>query len=379
MATGLEHPRIVYPLPNGDVLVVEAQRAGTEPVIRPKDYHHWARSRPVPARAPRAATGSRCCATPTATASPELQHRLARQAAIRRSASRWSATTLYVANTDAIMRFPFTPGETQITAPGRKLTDLPGGPINHHWTKSLVASPDGSKLYVGVGSNSNITENGLGRRDEPRRDLGGRPRDRRQRIFAAACATRPASPFEPRNRQALGDRQRARRDRPRPRARLSDLGAGRRLLRLAVQLLGPARGLRASSRSGRTWSPRRSSPITRLSSHVAPLGLAFYTGERLRRRFAGGAFIGEHGSWDRSPLQRLQGGLRAVRERPAERPRRWTIVTGFLDRRRQAVRGRPVGVARRPDRRADRRRRRRQHRLARQRGSAPRGLKGPKS
>jgi glucose/arabinose dehydrogenase len=68
---------------------------------------------------------------------------------------------LYVANTDAIVRYPYKDGETKITEPGTKLTDLPGGPIDHHWTKSLLASPDGSKLYVGVGSNSNITENGM--------------------------------------------------------------------------------------------------------------------------------------------------------------------------------------------------------------------------
>ncbi len=68
---------------------------------------------------------------------------------------------LYVANTDAIVRYPYTEGETNITAPGTKITDLPGGPIDHHWTKSLLASPDGSKLYVGVGSNSNIAENGM--------------------------------------------------------------------------------------------------------------------------------------------------------------------------------------------------------------------------
>src|SRR5438132_777107 len=69
---------------------------------------------------------------------------------------------LYVANTDAIVRYPYQDGQTSITAAGTKLTDLPGGPIDHHWTKALLASPDGSKLYVGVGSNSNIGENGIG-------------------------------------------------------------------------------------------------------------------------------------------------------------------------------------------------------------------------
>ena len=81
---------------------------------------------------------------------------------------------LYVANTDAIVRYPFTPGQTQITVPGVKVADLPAGPINHHWTKSLTASPDGSRLYVGVGSNSNAMERGTRSGDQPR----GNPRSR---------------------------------------------------------------------------------------------------------------------------------------------------------------------------------------------------------
>ena len=68
---------------------------------------------------------------------------------------------LYVANTDAVMHYHYETGQTQITDPGTKLCELPGGPIDHHWTKSLTASPDGTKLYAGVGSNSNITENGM--------------------------------------------------------------------------------------------------------------------------------------------------------------------------------------------------------------------------
>ena len=91
----------------------------------------------------------------TATASPRCG-RSSSRASSRPSAWRWSANDFYVANADAVVRFPYEQGQTEITAPGTKLADLPGGPINHHWTKSLVASPDGSKLYVGVGSNSNV-------------------------------------------------------------------------------------------------------------------------------------------------------------------------------------------------------------------------------
>jgi glucose/arabinose dehydrogenase len=104
---------------------------------------------------------------------------------------------LYVANTDAIVRYPYTTGDTKITAPGTVLTPLPGGPIDHHWTKSLVASPDGSLLYVGVGSNSNITENGMGAEMnraaiwEVERATG------RWRIFASGLRNPNGLTFEP--------------------------------------------------------------------------------------------------------------------------------------------------------------------------------------
>ena len=115
---------------------------------------------------------------------------------------------LYVANTDAILRFPYTPGETQITTPGVKLTDLPAQTPNHHWTKPLTVSPDGSKLYVGVGSNSNITENGIGA-EEDRAAIW--EVDRTTGAEARLCR-RPAQPHRPRlrtdHRQTLGRGQR---------------------------------------------------------------------------------------------------------------------------------------------------------------------------
>ena len=130
---------------------------------------------------------------------------------------------LYVANTDAIVRYPYTTGDTKITAPGTVLTPLPGGPIDHHWTKSLVASPDGSLLYVGIGSNSNITENGMGAETnraaiwEVERATG------RWRIFASDAQPQRLD-LRAGKRRAVDRRQRTGRTRPRPRARLHDLG-----------------------------------------------------------------------------------------------------------------------------------------------------------
>ena len=86
----------------------------------------------------------------------------------------------YVANTDAVRALPVSaPATTRIERAGVKVVDLPAGPLNHHWTKNLIASRDGSKLYVTVGSNSNVAENGMAAEEGPRGDLGGRPRQRR--------------------------------------------------------------------------------------------------------------------------------------------------------------------------------------------------------
>jgi len=166
MATGLMHPRIVYPLPNGDILVVESNSPGTKP-LRPKDYIQGK----VKARAGAGAKGGNritLLRDSDGDGVPELKTVLVDHLHSPYGVA-WVAGTLYVANTDAIMAFPFTPGQTKITAPGVKLADLPAGPINHHWTKSLVASSDGSKLYVGVAPTATSPKTGWTSRKAGRR------------------------------------------------------------------------------------------------------------------------------------------------------------------------------------------------------------------
>src|SRR5271167_4073331 len=149
LATGLEHPRSLYVLPNGDVLVVESN-GPKAPVNRPKDiitgWVQWfAGAKAKDANRITLLRGS------NTDGSPEL-----RTVFLDHLNSPFGVALvghdLYVADTDAIIRYPYEDGQTSITAPGTKLTDLPGGPIDHHWTKALLASPDGSKLYVGIGS-----------------------------------------------------------------------------------------------------------------------------------------------------------------------------------------------------------------------------------
>ena len=220
-------------------------------------------------------TASPCCATPTATASP------------RRASSFLEGLNspfgmalvgddLYVANTDAVVRFPYKDGEHEDHRAGREgRRPARPGTSNHHWTKNLIASPDGSKLYVTVGSNSNVAENGIETEEgraaiwEVDRKTGAPPHLR----------LRPAQPERPRlgaeDRRAVDGRQRARRARQRPRARLPDLGAGRRLLRLALQLLRPER---RQARQAAAPRPRRQGDQARLRARLARraagLGLA---------------------------------------------------------------------------------------------------------
>jgi glucose/arabinose dehydrogenase len=203
MATGFEHPRSLYVLPNGDVLVVESN-GPKAPIYRPKDlvtaWVKWLAGADA-----EGANRITLLRDTNGDGVPET-----RTVFLDHLNSPFGVALvggdLYVANTDAIIRYPYQEGQTSITAPGTKLTDLPGGPIDHHWTKSLLASRDGSKLYVGVGSNSNITENGIG----ACRDLGGRPDVGR----ASHLRQRDTQSHRPsvgtRERQALGHRQRTR-------------------------------------------------------------------------------------------------------------------------------------------------------------------------
>lgn len=340
MATGLMHPRIVYPLPNGDVLVVESNSPGSKP-FRPKDYIQGK----VKARAGAAAKGGNritLLRDSNGDGVPELKTVLVDHLHSPYGVA-WVAGTLYVANTDAIMAFPFTPGQTRITAPGVKLTDLPAGPINHHWTKSLVASPDGSKLYVGVGSNSNITENGMDAEEgraaiyEVDRATGAK------RLYATGVRNPTNLAFEPGTGQlfAIANER-------------DEIGPDLVPDYLTAIKDGGFYGWPYSY-----WGqhvdvrvhPQRPDLVAKaikpdygLSSHVAALGLTFSQGETLSPKFADGAFVGEHGSWDRSPLNGYQViFVPFANGRPMGLP--IVVVTGFLAPDHKTVRGRPVGVA----------------------------------
>jgi glucose/arabinose dehydrogenase len=342
LATGLQHPRSLHVLPNGDILVVESKSPAIQPVTRPKDIvmgfvESWATSGgdTGPSNRITLLRDSNGDGVPE-TQSVFLDHLNSPFGVAL------VGNDLYVANTDAIVRYPYKEGDTKITEPGTTLTKLPGGPIDHHWTKDLVASPDGSLLYVGVGSNSNITENGMEAEHNRAAILQVDRATGRSRIFASGLRNPNGLTFEPQSGAlwtVVNERD--------------ELGPDLVPDYMTSVKDGAFYGW-PYSYYGQHVDPRVKPqrpdlvekavvPDYALSSHVAPLGLAFYTGSNLPETYRGGAFVGEHGSWNR---QNLNGYKVVYVPFNGGKPNGMAqdVVTGFLNSDNQA-RGRPVGLA----------------------------------
>jgi glucose/arabinose dehydrogenase len=246
----------------------------------------------------------------------------------------------YVANTNGIVRFPYAEGDTRIKAPGTRVADLPGGPRNHHWTKSLIASPDGSKLYATVGSNSNVAENGLAE-EEGRAaiwEIDVRTGDRR--LFASGLRNPNGMAWTGdvlwtvvNERDEIG----------------SDLVPDYLTSVKDGGFYGWPYSYFGANVDERVQPPRPDlvataiKPDYALGPHTASLGLASAEGSRLGAPFSSGMFIGQHGSWNRKPHSGYKVVFVPFRNgRPAGAS--LDVLTGFLSDSAEA-RGRPVGVA----------------------------------
>ncbi|HEY4030819.1 MAG TPA: sorbosone dehydrogenase family protein [Caulobacteraceae bacterium] len=339
LAKDFKGARSLYVLPNGDILVVESD-GPPAPVRRPKEFvmNLLEKKTHSPVKA-----GNRIVLLRDANGDgvPEVRtvflDHLDHPFGVALVGS-----DLYVANTGSIVRYPYQAGDTQITAPGVKLTDLPGGPIDHHWTKSLTASPDGTKLYAGVGSNSNITENGIGAELDRAQIWEIDRATGAHRPFATGLRNPNGLTFEPTTHQlwaVVNERD--------------ELGPDLVPDYMTSVKDGAFYGW-PYSYWGQHLDPRvkperpdlvakATVPDYGLSSHVAPLGLVFYTGANLPPQYRGGAFVGEHGSWDRTQLN----GYKVVYVPFAGgRPNGMAqdVVTGFVSPDGKAY-GRPVGLA----------------------------------
>jgi len=341
-AAGLDHPRWVYVLPNGDVLVAETNRPP-----KPEGQDEGIKAKFMKMFMKKAGAG-----TPSANRITLLRDVDGDGVAEVRSAFLENLFSpfgmalvgdqLYVANADAVVRFPYKAGDTRITAAPTRVAALPGGPRNHHWTKSLIASRDGTKLYAGTGSNSNVAENGM----EEEKDRAAISeidlRTGAQRVFASGLRNPVGIAWEPTSgrlwavvneRDELG----------------SDLVPDYLTSVTDGAFYGWPWSYYGQHVDERVKPPRPDmvakavKPDYALGAHVAPLGLTFAEGAKLGPAFASGAFVGNHGSWNRRPpsgyavvFVPFQGG------KPTGMP--INVLTGFLGPEGQAY-GRPVGVA----------------------------------
>jgi glucose/arabinose dehydrogenase len=339
-ATGLEHPRTVYVLPNGDVLVAESNAPP-----KPDD------GKGIKGFIYRQAQKYAGAGVPSANRITLLRDADGDGVAETRSVFISGLNSpfgmvlvgndFYVADTDAIIKFPYTPGETKISAPGVKLADLPAGTINHHWTKDITASPDGSKLYVTVGSNSNVGENGVEAEKNRAAVLEVDRASGEWRVFASGLR----NPNGPSGNPVTGELWVVVNER-------DELGND----------LVPDYMTSVKSGAFYGWpysyfgdhvdtrvEPRRPdlvqkamAPDYALGAHTASLGLTFNTGKLFPPEMENGAFIGQHGSWNRKPRAGYKVIFVPFKDgKPAGPPQ--DVLTGFLNDKGEAQ-GRPVGV-----------------------------------
>jgi glucose/arabinose dehydrogenase len=339
-ATGLDHPRWIHVLPNGDVLVAESNSPP-----KPEDGK-GIKGKVMKLVMKRAGAG-----VPSANRITLLRDAdgdgvaEVRRVYISGLNSPFGmalvGNELFIANTDAILKLPYATGQVQANAMPVKVTDLPGGPLNHHWTKNIIASPDGSKLYATVGSNSNVGENGLAAEEgraaiwEVDRATGNK------RLFATGLRNPNGMGWEPESKllwTVANERDEIGND-------------------LVPDYLT---SVKDGAHYGWPWSyfgknvdvrvtpvnvdmvNKAIAPDYGLGAHVAALGLAF-SDSRMPANYASGAFIGEHGSWNRRP----RSGYKVVfvpfaGGKPSSEP--VDFLTGFLSDKGEAY-GRPVGVA----------------------------------
>ncbi|GAA0745005.1 sorbosone dehydrogenase family protein [Ideonella azotifigens] len=338
-ATGLDHPRWLYVLPNGDVLVAE-----TDAPPKPDDGKgiRGAVQKKVQAKAGAGVQSpNRITLLRDADGDGVAETRTVFLQGLNSPfGMALVGNELYIADTDAIVRFPYTPGATGISEKGQKLTDLPAGTINHHWTKNIIASADGTKLYATVGSNSNVAENGLAAEEgraaiwEVDRASGSK------RLFATGLRNPNGMAWQGKVLWTVANER-------------DELGNDLVPDYLTSVKQGAFYGWPFSyygqhvDERAKPQNPalvaKAIPPDYALGAHVAALGLAAADKTALPAPFAGGMFIGEHGSWNRKPPVGYKVVFVPFTDgKPSGQP--IDVLTRFVDDQGDAH-GRPVGVA----------------------------------
>jgi glucose/arabinose dehydrogenase len=340
-ASGLQHPRWLYVLPNGDVLVAE-----TNAPVRPQDnrgIRGWFFKRFQAKAGGAAPSMNRITLLRDADGDGVAETRTVFLQGLNAPfGMALVGHTMYIANTDAVVSVPYTTGQTEITAAPTKVVDLPAGSIDHHWTKNIIASADGAELYVSVGSNSNAAENGLAVETDRAAVWVVNLSTGAHRVFASGLRNPVGMAWEPETHAlwvAVNERV--------------ELGSDLVPDYMTAIRDGAFYGWPFSyygANVDKRVKPQRPdlvasavAPDYALGAHTASLGLTWSANTTLPAPFKNGMFVGQHGSWNRTP----RSGYRVIfvpfiDGRPSGQP--IEILTGFVKDNGDAM-GRPVGVA----------------------------------
>ncbi|MFW2045427.1 PQQ-dependent sugar dehydrogenase [Acinetobacter variabilis] len=339
-AQGLQHPRWLYVLPNGDVLVAE-----TDAPAKPEDSKGIKGK--IMKMVMRRAGSSHPSTNRISLLRDSNQDGVADQKTVflQNLNSPFGMTLvgnmLYVANTDALVRFSYQPGMTQIKEKGTNVLDLPAGPLNHHWTKNVIANPAGKKLYITVGSNSNVAENGIAQEEGRALIMEFDLSTGQARPFATGLRNPNGMDWQPQSGAlwtVVNERDELGNDLvPDYMTSVKD-GA---FYGWPYSYYGQHVDTRVKPQKPELVA-KAIKPDYALGNHTASLGLTFYKAN-LMPQYRDGALIGQHGSWNRKP----HSGYKVIfvpfqNGQPSGQPQ--DVLTGFLSKKGDAF-GRPVGVA----------------------------------
>ncbi|MBW3544506.1 MAG: sorbosone dehydrogenase family protein [Bacteroidetes bacterium] len=322
-AEGLKHPRNIYVAPNGDIFVAESddEEKSANRITLLRDANKDGR--------------------------PDLQKVF--MTGLKQPYGMLVLNNyFYVANTDGLMRYPYKTGQTELSAKGEKILQLPAGGYNHHWTRNLIANADGSKLYVSVGSASNNGEYGMEEEERRANILEINPDGSGERIYAAGLRNPVGMAWEPTQQvlwTAVNERDEIG-DNLVPDYITSVQEGG--FYGWPYAYFGPQEDPRMKGQKPDLVA-KTLVPDVAVGAHTASLGLAFYNQQAFPEKYHNGAFIGQHGSWNRTALNGYRVLFVPFRNgKPAGPPE--DFLTGLVaDLAKSEVYGRPVSVAILPD------------------------------
>jgi glucose/arabinose dehydrogenase len=338
-ASGLSHPRWMLVLPNGDVLVAESDGPGYE---KPTGIRGFAQKTLMKDAGAATASPNKIVLLRDTNGDGVADLKTDLVTGLNSPfGMAFIDGRLYVANTDSIVSFPLTPGDTKITAAPTKLADLPGGPIDHHWTKNIILTPDGSKFFATVGSNSNVGDNGPAAEVNRAAVLEVDRATGKWHVYASGIRNPNGLDFEPvtgalwtavNERDELGDNLVP--------DYMTSVKAGA-FYGWPYSYYGQHLDTRPKDQRPDLVA-KAIPPDYALGAHTASLGLTFTHGDLFPAAYKGGVFIGQHGSWNRSEPAGYKVIFVAFQNgKPVGYPR--DVLSGFLDAKGQAM-GRPVGV-----------------------------------